>query len=135
MYIKEIILKLQSANDQCKLNLLRLEGNLNRVITTGTSSGAGTAYLSGAPEFTPGFYSIFSFMCMFCRSLFVLLSFFFLPSWCLSFDLRILITPLVSSNSSCTNILCLGLFEIPKYLALAVQTDRQRVQDICQDST
>ena len=65
MYIKEIILKLQSANDQCKLNLLRLEGNLNRVITTGTSSGAGTAYPSGAPEFTPGFYSIFSFMCMF----------------------------------------------------------------------
>jgi hypothetical protein len=33
--------------------------------------------LSGAPEFTPGFirgscYSIFSFTCMFCRSLFVL---------------------------------------------------------------
>ena len=135
MYIKEIILKLQSANDQCKLNLLRLEGNLNRVITTGTSSGAGTAYPSGAPEFTPGFYSIFSFMCMFCRSLFVLLSFFFLPSCCLSFDLRILITHLVSSNSSCANILCLGVFEIPKYLALAVQTDRQRVQGICQDST
>ena len=135
MYIKEIILKLQSANDHRKLNLLRLEGNLNRVITTGTSSGAETAYPSGAPEFTPGFYSIFSFMCMFCRPLFVLLSFFFLPSCCLSFDLRILITPLVSSNSSCTNILCLGLFEIPKYLALAVQTDRQRVQGICQDST
>jgi hypothetical protein len=40
--------------------------------------GAGTAYISGAPEFTVGFkmcsrYSIFSFMCMFCRSLFVLL--------------------------------------------------------------
>ena len=33
-------------------------------------------------------------MCMFCRSLFVLLSFFF---W-LFFDLRILITPLVSSR-------------------------------------
>ena len=121
MYIKEIILKLQSANDQCKLNLLRLEGNLNRVITTGTSSGAGTAYPSGAPEFTPGFYSNFSFMCMFCRSLFVLLSFVFWPLCCLSFfDLRLLITSLVSSNSSCTNILCLGLFEIPTYLALAV---------------
>ena len=38
---------------------------------------------------------------MFCRSLFVLLSFFFWPSRCLSlFDLQILITPLVSSNSS-----------------------------------
>ena len=39
-------------------------------------------------------------MCMFCRSLFVLLSFFFWPLCCLSFDLRILITHLVSSNSS-----------------------------------
>ena len=40
-------------------------------------------------------------MCMFCRSLFVLLSFFFWPLWCLFFfDIRILITPLVSSNSS-----------------------------------
>ena len=43
-------------------------------------------YPSGAPEFTPGFqwgscYSIFSFICMFCRSLFVLLYFFFWPLW------------------------------------------------------
>jgi hypothetical protein len=46
-------------------------------------------------------YSIFSFICMFCRSLFVLLSFFFWPLCCLFFfDLRILIAPLVSSNSS-----------------------------------
>jgi len=37
---------------------------------------------------------------MFCRSLFVLLSFFFSLLCCLSFDLRILITPLVSSNCS-----------------------------------
>jgi hypothetical protein len=37
---------------------------------------------------------------MFCRSLFVLLYFFFLPLCCLFFfDIRILITPLVSSNS------------------------------------
>jgi len=43
----------------------------------------------------------FSFICMFCRSLFVLLCFFFLPLCCLFFfDLRILITLLVSSNSS-----------------------------------
>ena len=40
-------------------------------------SGAGTSYPSEALEFIPGFYwgsfySIFSFMCMFCRSLFVL---------------------------------------------------------------
>ena len=37
----------------------------------------GSAYPSGAPVFTPGFewgscYSIFTFMCMICRSLFVL---------------------------------------------------------------
>jgi hypothetical protein len=65
-----------------------------------------TAYPSGAPEFIPGFqwgscYSIFSFMCMFCRSLFVLLFIFF---WSLCslhcLDLRIRITPLVLSNSS-----------------------------------
>ena len=42
------------------------------------------AYLSGAPGFTPGFewgscYSIFSFMCNVCRSLFDLLSFFVCP--------------------------------------------------------
>jgi hypothetical protein len=42
------------------------------------------------------------FLCvMFCRSLFVLSSFFFWPLHCLSFfDLRILITILVSYNSS-----------------------------------
>ena len=37
---------------------------------------------------------------MFCRTLFALLSFFFRLSCCLSFDLRILISPLVSSNTS-----------------------------------
>ena len=42
---------------------------------------------------------------MFCRSLFVLLYFFFLPLCCLYFDLRILIIPLVSSNSSCNGLL------------------------------
>jgi hypothetical protein len=36
----------------------------------------------------------------FCRSLFALLFFFFCPLCCLFFDLQILITPLVSSNSS-----------------------------------
>ena len=41
-----------------------------------------------------------------CRSLFLLLYFFFLPFCCLFFfDIRILITPLVSSNSSCYTIL------------------------------
>ena len=73
---------------------------------SGATSGAGTAYTSEAPEFTPVFlwgscYWFFSFMCMICRLLFVLLSFFFWPLCCLfSFDIRILITLLVSSNSS-----------------------------------
>jgi len=44
-------------------------------------------------------------MCMFCRSLFVLLSFFFWPLCCLFFfNIRIMITPLVSSNTSYTTI-------------------------------
>jgi hypothetical protein len=47
------------------------------------------------------FYSIFSFMCMFCRSLFVLLYFIFSPLCCLFyFDIWILITPLIFSNFS-----------------------------------
>ena len=64
--------------------------------------------VSGAPEFMPGFkwgscYSIFCFICIFCRSLFVLIYFFFGPLCCLFFfDIRFLITSLVSSNSSFT---------------------------------
>ena len=71
---------------------------------TGATRGAGTAYPQVASEFTPVFqwglcYSMFSFMCMFCRSLFALLYFFLWPLCGQFFDLRILITPLVSSNS------------------------------------
>ena len=61
-------------------------------------------------------YSIFSCMCMFCRSLFVLLYFFFCPLCCLFFfDLWIMITPLVSycllHGSTCfrSHVLCLGI--------------------------
>jgi hypothetical protein len=54
----------------------------------------------GPISFWGSCYSIFSFMCMFCRSLYVPLSFFFCPWCCLSCDLWILITCLVSSNSS-----------------------------------
>jgi hypothetical protein len=67
----------------------------------GVTSGAGTAYTSGAPDFTPVFsgvdvarYLIFVY-CFVDRRLS------FLSLCCLFFfDLRILITPLVSSNSS-----------------------------------
>ena len=74
--------------------------------TRGVASGAGTAYPSGTPEFIPACNRVrvtrsFALSCMFCRSLFVLLSFFFWPLCCLSFfDVRLLITPLVSSKSS-----------------------------------
>ena len=48
----------------------------SQIFTTGVTNKAGTAYPSGAPEFSSGFqwgscYSILSFMSMFCRSLFV----------------------------------------------------------------
>ena len=57
------------------------------------------------------YYSSFSFICMFCRSLFVLLYFFFWPLCCLFFfDIRILNTPLVSLNSSSYNV-----YKIPLY--------------------
>ena len=75
----------------------------NKISMTGVTSGAGTHYPSGAPECIPRFQwgscnSIFSLMCMLCRSFFVLYSFghcvvcpsiyyFWLP-------------PLISSNSS-----------------------------------
>ena len=71
---------------------------------TGVTSGTGTAYPSRALEFTLVFSEVcvtrFSFIRMLCRSLFVLLYFFIWPLCCLFlFDIRILITPLVSSNS------------------------------------
>jgi len=69
--------------------------------------GAKTANPSGVPEFTPGYSGVRVVRClvfcvMFCRSLFVHLYFFLSWPLCclLFFDIRILITPLVSSNSS-----------------------------------
>ena len=54
-------------------------------------------------SYTPVFfcgccYSIFRFLL--CRTLFVLVTFFSLSLYCLSFDLRLLVTGLVSSNLS-----------------------------------
>jgi hypothetical protein len=66
----------------------------------------GTTYHFGAPKFTPGCSGVrvvrsLVFCVVFCCSFFVLLSFFFFCPMCfLYFDLRIMITPLVSSNSS-----------------------------------
>ena len=67
---------------------------------------AETTNPSGAPEFTYGLQwglccSTLSYLLTFCRSLFVLLFIFFWPLYCLFFfNLRIMITPLVSSKSS-----------------------------------
>ena len=81
----------------------------------GATSGAGTAYPSAAPEFIYVFSGIrdtqslvlfvwfvdrcFSF-CPFSFGHCVVCSSVFWPLCCLFFDIRILITPLVSSNSS-----------------------------------
>ena len=69
----------------------------NQSNTTGATSGAGTG------SFMWGLcYSIFTFLCSVLQI--DVCSFFFWPLCCLSlFDLRILITPLVSSNSSYSN--------------------------------
>jgi len=63
-----------------------------------------TEHLCSSPDFSGVRVTRSLVFCVvFYRSLFVLLSFFFWPLCCLSFfDLRILITPLVSSNSSYT---------------------------------
>ena len=86
----------------------------NYVSTTDATSGTGTAYPSGAHAFITGFkwgscYSIFNFMCIFCRSLFVLLYFIFWSlCWLFFFNLRILITTLVSSHYCAIIYLCLA---------------------------
>jgi hypothetical protein len=67
----------------------------NKSNTTGSTSGVGSVYHSGAHEFIPSFTGVRvaqSLVCcgVFCRSLFVLLSFFLWPLYCLSFDLQLL---------------------------------------------
>jgi len=80
-----------------------------RILVSNTiSCGAGSAKLSGAPLLFSGVHVAWSlvFCIMFYRSLFVLFWFFALPLCCLSFDLRLLITTLVSSNCSHLNMWC-----------------------------
>ena len=72
--------------------------------TTGATSGVRTAYPSRTPEFTPRFLWVLVSRSLVLCVCFVdrCLSFFFWPLCCLSFHLQLLITPLVSSNSSYT---------------------------------
>ena len=77
-----------------KYNTIYISTSLFQILT-GATSGAGTAYPSRTPEFTPGFK---------WGSCYSILYFFFWPLRCLFFfDIRNLIAPLVSSNSSCIN--------------------------------
>ena len=75
----------------------------NQINTTDVTSGAETAYPSGAPEFTPIFSevcvtrSLVLYVCFVDRSLLIL----FWSLCCLFFfDIRILMNPLVSSTST-----------------------------------
>ena len=100
--------------------------------------------LVGSPEIK--LFRFLVFLCMFCRSLFVLLYFFFWPLCCLFyFDIRILITPLVSSNSSqrlndtkgdrWENFLVDNMHENSKYLLPKLQyacsTSKTRLHFFC----
>ena len=64
----------------------------NKIITTGITSGAGTVYPSGAPEFIPGFSEVhvarsLVFWALFCRSLFNPFFLFVFSLCCLFFEL------------------------------------------------
>jgi hypothetical protein len=77
----------------------------NYITMTCITSGSGSTDPSVSTRVHPGLYMdscylTFSFIYMFCKSLFFLLYFFFSSLWYLFFDIRNLIAPLVSSNSS-----------------------------------
>jgi hypothetical protein len=71
--------------------------------TTGATGGAGTAYPTGASEFTPDFsrgsWCSIVVLCVLCfvHHGFYFCPFSFWPLYCLSFDLQLLITSLISS--------------------------------------
>ena len=73
-------------------------------ITTDATSGAGTAYPSEDPKFSPDFSGVpvTRSLVFLCNVLHILVCpfviFLFWPLYCLSFELRLLITPLVPSN-------------------------------------
>jgi hypothetical protein len=73
----------------------------NKRNTTGATCEAGTAYPSGGPDLLSVLSRVrivrsLVFCVRFCRSMFVFLFFFFWALCCLSFDLRLLMTPLTS---------------------------------------
>jgi len=94
-------------------------------------------YLSSPPVFSGVRVTnaIFSFMCMFCRSLFVLLYFFFCPLCCLFFFIiRIPITPLVSSSSSSNFRSSLSVFskftlEFDAFLYMVILNENRSISE------
>ena len=77
----------------------------NKSNTTSANSGAGSSCPIGEPEFTPVFSGVrvartVVLFVVLCRPLF----FFIWPLHCLSFDLRLSIIPLVSSNHSLASL-------------------------------
>ena len=78
-----------------------VKSHFNYSNTTGATSGAATVYPScGRISSGVSVTRSLIFCVVFCRSLFVLWSFLFWPLCCLSFDLRIIITPLITSSST-----------------------------------
>jgi hypothetical protein len=97
----------------------------NKSNTSDATSGAGTANLSGAPEFTLVFLRVVSldkscvFCVVFCWSLFVLLFFFPWPFYCLLFfKLWFLNTTLVSSNFSYQTWTRINIFSLIKFILI-----------------
>ena len=96
LFCRELMLRiLAMVSTRFPFQMMFVSFNSN---TTGVNSGTGSADTTGTSGFTSSFkwgscYSIFSFMCMVCRSLCVRLSLFFWPLYFQTFfDLRILIT-------------------------------------------
>ena len=99
------IVKLPNTRIYTRVSFMIYKRVCNKINTTGANSGTGTAYHSGAPEFNPGFNGVRVIRSLVLCVCFVdrCLSFvyFLWPFCCLSrLDLRILITPLISSSSS-----------------------------------
>ena len=85
-YVPFVVITIRSFPHSWLITRVREKSN-----TANVTRGAGTTYPSVAPGFTHGFYGVRTsrslvFSVLFCRSLFVLLSFFLWQLNCLPFD-------------------------------------------------
>ena len=104
--------KWQRMCSSCNFLVQDLSPVCNQINMTGATSGTGTAYPSWStwvhPHILVGIRIAQSlvFCVLFCMLLFFLLSFSFRPLYCLSFfNLRFMITPLVSFHKTCNQTL------------------------------